>query len=111
MLLKSLMGIVIFIFAVGPVLARTPSPEDAKVYFITPLNGAIVSSPVTVKFGLRGMGIAPAGIDKLNTGHHHLLINVANVPMDKPIPSDAQHRHFGGGQTESQKSGTSQEIS
>ncbi|NRB37780.1 MAG: DUF4399 domain-containing protein [Pseudomonadales bacterium] len=74
--------------------------DEAKVYFISPVDGATVTSPVTVKFGLTGMGVAPAGVDKANTGHHHLLIDTALPAMDKPVPKDAQHKHFGGGQTE-----------
>lgn len=77
--------------------------EDAAVYFISPTDGAVVSSPVTVKFGLRGMGVAPAGVEKTNTGHHHLLIDVDQLPdLTKPVPADANHKHFGGGQTETQ---------
>ena len=56
---------------------------------------------MTVRFGLKGMGVAPAGIEKENTGHHHLLIDVAELPtLDEPIPADDNHKHFGGGQTE-----------
>ena len=85
----------------GSVFARTPSPESAQVYIISPTDGMTVNSPVTVKFGLKGMGVAPAGIDKPNTGHHHLLIDVPEPPADdKPLPADARHKHFGGGQTE-----------
>lgn len=81
--------------------ARTPSPEGAQVYIIEPLDGETVTSPVTVRFGLKGMGVAPAGIDKPNTGHHHLLIDVVDDPaFDKALPADANHKHFGGGQTE-----------
>jgi hypothetical protein len=81
--------------------AGTPAPDGAELYIITPANGEQISGPVTVRFGLRGMGIAPAGIDREKTGHHHLLIDVAEMPaMDKPLPSDGNHRHFGGGQTE-----------
>jgi len=84
----------------GP-LPRTPAPAGAKVYFITPTADAVVSNPLTVRFGLSGMGIAPAGTVKENTGHHHLLIDVTELPaMDMPMPNDEQHRHFGGGQTE-----------
>lgn len=80
---------------------RTPSPPGAAVYIISPADGATVSSPVTVQFGLKGMGVAPAGIEKDKTGHHHLLIDVAELPpLDEPIPADANHKHFGGGQTE-----------
>lgn len=81
--------------------AATPSPAGAQLYIIAPQNGAVVSSPVTVVFGLRGMGVAPAGVDWPNTGHHHLLIDLENPPASNtPIPADARHRHFGGGQTE-----------
>ena len=75
--------------------------EEAKAYIITPADGETVSSPVKVVFGLSGMGVAPAGVARDKTGHHHLLINVAELPpLDQPIPADDQHRHFGGGQTE-----------
>jgi len=60
----------------------------------------VVTSPVVVRFGLQGMGIAPAGIDRAGTGHHHLLIDTDLPPLGLPIPNDAQHRHYGGGQTE-----------
>jgi hypothetical protein len=79
----------------------SPAPVDAAVYFISPQHGERVTSPVTVRFGLRGMGIAPAGIALPHTGHHHLLIDLPGLPaLDKPIPADAQHVHFGKGQTE-----------
>ena len=79
---------------------RTPSPPGAAVYFISPADGAVVTSPVTVRFGLRGMGVAPAGIDSPNTGHHHLLID-ADVPdMSLPLPANEHVLHFGKGQTE-----------
>ena len=82
-------------------MPRTPSPEGAAVYFVSPVDGEVVSSPVTVLFGLKGMGIAPAGIDYPDTGHHHLLIDVDDLPpMDQPIPADDHHVHFGKGQTE-----------
>lgn len=81
--------------------ARQPSPLGAKVYIISPQDGATVASPVTVLFGLKGMGIAPAGILKENTGHHHLFVDVGYPPkMSEPLPSDKKHIHFGGGQTE-----------
>ncbi|MEN9464187.1 MAG: hypothetical protein RL217_368 [Pseudomonadota bacterium] len=77
------------------------APKGAEVYIISPKDGAVVKSPVMVEFGLKGMGIAPAGTDKANTGHHHLLINVKEEPKSgQPIPADAQHLHFGGGQTQ-----------
>ncbi len=82
-------------------LPRTPSPEGAMVYLIAPQDGAAVSGAVTVTFGLKGMGVAPAGIDFPDTGHHHLLVNVDELPPPNlPIPSDDHHLHFGKGQTE-----------
>lgn len=80
---------------------RTKAPDDAAVYFIQPQDGATVTSPVNVKFGLRGMGVAPAGVEMEKTGHHHLLIDTDLEDYDAPVPSDDNHRHFGGGQTES----------
>lgn len=81
--------------------AATPSPEGAKVYFISPHDGDVVKGDFTVRFGLRGMGVAPAGVQKANTGHHHLLIDVDTLPpMDAPLPKTDYIRHFGGGQTE-----------
>jgi hypothetical protein len=81
--------------------ARTKAPEGASVYFIAPRNGATVTSPFTVQFGLKGMGVAPAGVTLANTGHHHLLIDVAKLPdLTQPLPATDQIRHFGGGQTE-----------
>lgn len=79
---------------------NTPSTNGAKVYFITPENGATVQGPVTIKFGLSGMGVAPAGIEKEGTGHHHLIIDAPLPPLDENIPMDENYRHFGGGQTE-----------
>jgi hypothetical protein len=61
---------------------RTASPDGAAVYFVAPADGAQVSSPVTVRFGLRGMGVAPAGVTAPNTGHHHLLVDVDTPPPE-----------------------------
>ena len=80
--------------------SRTPSNQEAEVYIISPTDGQRVTSPVTIKFGLRGMGVAPAGTEKDNTGHHHLIVDAALPPLDEPIPSDENYRHFGGGQKE-----------
>ena len=74
----------------------------ASVYFIEPSDGATVSNPVTVKFGLKGMGVAPAGVERANTGHHHLVIDAPLPPLDKPVPSSDNYKHFGGGQTETE---------
>jgi len=82
-------------------LPRTAAPAGAMTYLLSPENGAQVSSPVTIRFGLRGMGVAPAGVMAPNTGHHHLLIDVETLPPDNlPLPSSDQVRHFGLGQTE-----------
>jgi hypothetical protein len=81
-------------------LPRSPAPADVELYIIAPADGATVSSPVTVRFGLRGMGVAPAGIAMEHTGHHHLLIDAGPPAFDRPIPADAHHVHFGKGQTE-----------
>jgi hypothetical protein len=84
-------------------LPKKPSAEGASVYFIAPADGATVSSPFTVKFGLKGMGIAPAGVDHANTGHHHLLVDVAELPnFDAALPANDNIRHFGAGQTEAE---------
>lgn len=80
----------------------TPAPANAKLYIISPTDNATVDSPVMVLFGLSGMGVAPAGVQYENTGHHHLLIDVIPPPMDRPVPSDGNHLHFGKGQTEVQ---------
>lgn len=91
----------LFVLSAPIAFAASPSPAEAKVYIISPAKDAMLSGPVTVRFGLSGMGVAPAGVDQPNTGHHHLLIDVEKLPpMDQPIPKDNQHRHFGGGQTE-----------
>jgi hypothetical protein len=82
---------------------KTKSVDGAKVYIISPKDGETVSSPVTVLFGLKGMGIAPAGVNQANTGHHHLLVDVDQMPdLNVPLPNDEHVRHFGGGQTETE---------
>jgi hypothetical protein len=80
---------------------RHPSPPGAKVYFVYPTDGAYVTPTPVVRFGLIGMGVAPAGYEKVNTGHHHLLVDTDLPAMDQPIPNDFNHLHFGSGQTES----------
>ncbi|MGI9373540.1 MAG: DUF4399 domain-containing protein [Hyphomicrobiales bacterium] len=84
------------------IAGETPAPEGAKVYFINLKDGDKVTNPVSIKFGLSGMGVAPAGTEKEKTGHHHLIINekIEGDELNEPIPSDEQHKHFGGGQTE-----------
>jgi hypothetical protein len=80
---------------------RTPSPAGAEVYIVSPKDGAKVKGPVTVVFGLKGMGIAPAGVKFDNSGHHHLLIDTDSpTDMSLPLPADDHNVHFGKGQTE-----------
>ncbi len=80
-------------------LPRSTSPDGAHLYIASPLDGETVSSPFTVTFGLRGMGVAPAGTDKKNTGHHHILIDSNELPAQN-LPMGDAVKHFGGGQTE-----------
>jgi len=80
--------------------ARTVSPPGAAVFIITPADGATVSSPVQVKFGISGAVVAPAGDMRANTGHHHLLVDAELESMDQSVPSSEQFLHFGKGQTE-----------
>ena len=94
---KILFGLILLISPFASISAT----EDALAYIVSPANGAVVNSPVTVIFGLRSpYGVAPAGIVKDQTGHHHLLIDTDLPDLNGPIPNDERHRHFGGGQTE-----------
>jgi hypothetical protein len=79
---------------------RHESPPNARVYFTNVQDGSRIPERSIIRFGLLNMGIAPAGVDKANTGHHHLLIDTPLPPLDKPIPNDFNHLHFGAGQTE-----------
>jgi hypothetical protein len=106
MLRKHIAGAAIAIVALAAgvataALAKSPWPDGSKVYIISPKDGETITGPVTVLFGLKGMGVAPAGVEKEKTGHHHILIN-APIPADlsAPLPADDNHRHFGGGQTQ-----------
>jgi hypothetical protein len=85
-------------------LAQTPSqaPPEAEVYFIAPRDGATIHGPVIVQFGLKGMGVAPAGVKFDNTGHHHLLVDtdLSQIKLDAPLPATDKIVHFGKGQTE-----------
>ena len=84
----------------GAVAQQRPMPEAAKVYIIWPSDGQVVRGGFWVRMGLSGAGIAPAGVEKANTGHHHLLVDAELPPFDKEIPNDRNHVHFGLGQTE-----------
>ena len=81
---------------------RASAPAGAKVYFIAPKNGATVQNPVVVKFGLKGMTIAPAGTQTANSGHHHLLVDtdLSDLNLSAPLPANDKVLHFGKGQTE-----------
>ena len=81
---------------------RMAAPAGAEVYFIAPQNGSKLHSPVTIRLGLKGMGIAPAGVKFDNTGHHHLLVDtdLSEVKLDAPMPATDKIVHFGKGQTE-----------
>lgn len=78
------------------------TPPGPSVALLEPADGATVSSPFMVRFGVSGMAIAPAGQVAEGTGHHHLLINKGAMPAGTPIPADATHLHFGKGQTEAE---------
>jgi hypothetical protein len=86
----------------GPAGAQTASPGGAAAYIINLKDGDTVASPVKIQFGLTGMGVSPAGVEKPNTGHHHLIIDttLSADEMKAPIPADAKQVHFGAGQTE-----------
>lgn len=80
----------------------TAAPDGAMVYIIAPQDGATVTSPLRVLFGLRGMGVAPAGHDAKHSGHHHLLIDEPEFVLEQPLPATEQIVHFGAGQTETE---------
>ena len=99
------LGLLGVVGAMAAGLPRAARPADAEVYIISPADGAVVKRKVRVQFGLRGMGVAPAGstgVAAEGTGHHHLLVDAPLPPMDQPLPKDAQHIHFGKGQTETE---------
>jgi len=86
-----------------PTVARVPqsiAPPGASVFFVSPMDGTTVTSPLEIKFGVSGITIAPAGETLENSGHHHLLVDMQLADINMPIPKDAQHLHFGKGQTE-----------
>jgi Domain of unknown function (DUF4399) len=93
---------VTLIAAMAVAQERTAPAPDAEVYFIAPRDGATIQGPVTVRFGLKGMGVAPAGVKFDNTGHHHLLVDAdfSELKLDAPLPATDKILHFGKGQTE-----------
>jgi len=94
----------LFIYTVflSSILAHSSdNNEEKKIFFISPLDGETVTNPIKISFGATGVSIVPAGKDIPMSGHHHLLINVINLPnLKSPIPADKNHLHFGKGQTE-----------
>ncbi len=106
--MKKILFITIALFAFLAFTAQTQAqalndgkiPEGTMAYIVSPANGATVSSPVTVVFGLKGAGVAPAGTNIDNTGHHHLIIDAPLPDLTQPIPADDNHKHFGKGQTQ-----------
>jgi len=101
--MRPLMIGAILLCAVPAQAGETPAPDGAKLYIISPADGAKLASPVKVVFGLSGMGVAPAGVEKENTGHHHLFVDAPlpeGAALNEAIVKDAQHLHFGDGQTE-----------
>ena len=105
-MMKKILSLVAGLLCVAPIVATaeglvSKAPADAQVYFIEPQDGSVIAGPLKVVFGLENMGVAPAGVDRDNTGHHHLLIDVKDMPdMSQPLPASEHVKHFGGGQTE-----------
>jgi hypothetical protein len=97
-----LLGTAAAVFSSFAAEAQTAAPAGAAVYFINLKDHDTVTSPFKIQFGLTGMGVAPAGVEKDKTGHHHLLIDtkLTDEEAKAPLPADKQHLHFGGGQTE-----------
>ena len=100
-LLSVLLAAPVSVFAESTTSLVSHAPENAEVYFVHPKDGQTVSKELTVVFGLKNMGVAPAGTDRKHTGHHHLLIDTDTLPsLSAPLPATDKIKHFGGGQTE-----------
>jgi hypothetical protein len=102
MLRIPIQALTVLLLAGGAAFAQgTPAPPDAEAYIIWPPDGEVIhAGKLWVRMGVKNFGVAPAGVEYPNTGHHHLLINTDLPPLDEPIPNDKNHLHFGGGQTE-----------
>lgn len=97
----SAVAVVVLSVASNTLWARTPAPANAEAYIIWPRDGAVIQGgSFWVRMGLRNAGVAPKGVEMPNTGHHHLLIDTDLPPLEDVIPSDRNHLHYGGGQTE-----------
>ena len=80
---------------------KTPISKEARAYIVWPKNGMVIhGGKLWVRMGIKNAGVAPAGVEKVNTGHHHLLVDAPLPPFDREIPADKNHLHFGAGQTE-----------
>ncbi len=102
---RVILSLLLLMFSVSVLYAEdsliSKAAPGAQVYFIEPADGAVVGQTFSVKFGLSGMGVAPAGTDREYTGHHHILIDLESLPdMTVPLPANDNIKHFGGGQTE-----------
>ena len=100
--MKSWLLALVFMGVLAPAgLAAEPSPPDARLYIVWPKEGTVIKGgKFWLRMGLRGMGVAPAGVKMAGTGHHHVIVDSELPAMDEPIPNDANHLHFGKGQTE-----------
>lgn len=107
MLRTSLLAATYISVAMLSVVSQAETPlsstiaDDAQVWFVSPKDQSQVSSPVTIIFGSSNLNIAPAGDNQPNSGHHHLLVDMEELPaLDMPLPASDQVIHFGKGQTE-----------
>ena len=99
--LTALFALAALIVGGAAMAGESPAPKNAYLYIGWPNNGEVIQkNNFRVWFGLRKMGVAPAGVAKPKTGHHHLIVDASLPPMDEEIPSDKNHLHFGKGQTE-----------
>jgi len=100
-LIRIAAGLCLIVSTTAALAQPKSMPKDAYVYIIWPSDGMVIQGgKFWVRMGLSGAGIAPAGVDVPNTGHHHLLVDTDLPPLDQPIPNDKSHLHFGAGQTE-----------
>ncbi|MBT8100011.1 MAG: DUF4399 domain-containing protein [Gammaproteobacteria bacterium] len=84
-------------------LPRTAAPAGARVFFVSPADGATVSNPVSIEFGLEGMAVVKAGEDQPNSGHHHLIIDADLPDLSLPIPASDNYVHFGDGSARTER--------
>ncbi len=96
----ALLGAALLLATGAAVAQQHVMPEDARVHILWPEDGQVIKGGFWVRMGLSGAGIAPAGVEKAGTGHHHILVDAPLPKLDEPIPNDRNHLHFGLGQTE-----------